>query len=116
YLFLLDLPDLDARDLSALEACLFAGMPMPRDGVERLHRALPHVRLIETYGQTEAGGGTIIQGEDLLRRPGSGGRPLPAPEGRLAHAAGRERAPGTRGGGLLPRPGDMGGHRPHPAR
>lgn len=110
YLLLLDLPDLAARDLSALDACLFAGMPMPRGGVERLHAALPHVRLIETYGQTEAGGGTIIQGEELLRRPGSVGRPLPGREMRVVDAAGRPCPPGTVGDILLRGPGRMLGY------
>lgn len=110
YLLLLDLPDLAARDLTALEACLFAGLPMPREGVERLHAALPHVRLIATYGQTEAGGGTIIQGEELLLRPDSVGRPLPGKEVRVADAVGRDCPPGTVGDILLRGPGTMLGY------
>ena len=110
YLLLLDLPDLAARDLSALEGCLFTAMPMPREGVERLRAALPHVRLITTYGQTEAGGGTIIQGEELLLRPGSVGRPLPGKEVRVANAAGRDCPPGTAGDAWLRGPGMMLGY------
>ncbi len=110
YLLLLDLPDLAARDLSALEACLFAAMPMPRDDVERLCATLPHVRPIAAYGQSEANGGTIIQGEELLLRPGSVGRPLPGKEVRVADAAGRDCPPGTAGDVWLRGPGMMLGY------
>jgi long-chain acyl-CoA synthetase len=110
YLLLLDLPDLATRDLSALETCLFAGMPMPREGIERLHAALPHVRLIALYGQTEANGGTMIQGEELLSRPGSVGRPLPGKEVRIVAAGGRDCPPGTAGDILLRGPGTMLGY------
>jgi acyl-coenzyme A synthetase/AMP-(fatty) acid ligase len=114
YLLLLDLPDLAARDLSALEACLFAAMSMPREGIERLQAALPHVRLITTYGQTEAGAGTILQGEELLRRPGSVGRPLPGNDMRVVDAAGRDCPPTTVGDILLHGPGRMLGYYKEP--
>jgi acyl-CoA synthetase (AMP-forming)/AMP-acid ligase II len=110
YLLLLDLPDLAARDLSALEATLFAAMSMPREGIERLHAALPHVRLITSYGQTEAGAGTILQGEELLRRPGSVGRPLPGNDVRVVDPAGRDCPPATVGDISLRGPGRMLGY------
>ena len=80
---------------------------MPREGIERLHAALPHVRLITTYGQTEAGAGTILQGEELLRRPGSVGRPLPGNEMRVVDAAGRDCPLGVVGDIWLRGPGRM---------
>jgi acyl-CoA synthetase (AMP-forming)/AMP-acid ligase II len=110
YLRLLDLPDLAARDLTALEACLFTGMPMPPSGIERLRAALPHVRLMASYGQTETKGGTIIQGEELIARPGSVGRPLPGTQVRIVDQAGEESPPGSTGEIWLRGPGLMLGY------
>jgi long-chain acyl-CoA synthetase len=116
YLWLLDLPDLAARDLAALEACLFAAMPMPGEAIHRLQAALPHVRLIQNYGQTEnAPMCSSIAGEDLLARPGSVGRPLPGNRVRIVDAAGHDCPAGVPGDVLHQGPSLMLGYYRDPA-
>jgi acyl-CoA synthetase (AMP-forming)/AMP-acid ligase II len=116
YLWILDLPDFAARDLSRLEACLFAAMPMPRDGILRLRAALPGVRLLQNYGQTEnAPMYTCIDGDEMLARPGSAGRPLPGNEVRIVDPDGRDCPPGTPGDVLHRGPSVMLGYFKDPA-
>jgi len=73
------------------------------------------VRLITSYGQTEAGAGTILQGEELLRRPDSVGRPLPGNDVRVVDPAGRDCPPATVGDISLRGPGRMLGYYKDPA-
>jgi acyl-CoA synthetase (AMP-forming)/AMP-acid ligase II len=116
YLWILDLPDFAVRDFSALETCLFAAMPMPRAGILRLREALPGVRLLQNYGQTEnAPMCTCIDGDEMLARPGSVGRPLPGNEVRILDPAGRDCPPGTPGDVLHRGPSVMLGYFKDPA-
>ena len=57
--FLLAVPDLADRDLSAWRTGLFGAAPMPASAVEQLVAALPHVEFMQLCGQTEAGPGGI---------------------------------------------------------
>jgi acyl-CoA synthetase (AMP-forming)/AMP-acid ligase II len=73
-------------------------MPMPREGILRLHAALPRVRLLQNYGQTEnAPMCTCIDGGEMLARPGSVGRPLPENDVEIRDAEGQPCPPGTAG-------------------
>ncbi|MCC5871367.1 MAG: long-chain-fatty-acid--CoA ligase [Gammaproteobacteria bacterium] len=47
-------PDLSQHDLSSLETVMYGASPMPEAVIERALEALPHTRLCQAYGQTEA--------------------------------------------------------------
>ncbi len=99
YQFLMRLPDLADRDLSAWRVGLFGAAPMPADTVRKLADALPGVLLFQLCGQTEAGPGGIYAGpEDVAARPDASGRhALPLTEARVVTDEGDDVAPGTVG-------------------
>jgi acyl-CoA synthetase (AMP-forming)/AMP-acid ligase II len=90
--FLLRVPDLADRDLSAWRTGLFGAAPMPPAAVEALVAALPHVEFMQLCGQTEAGpGGIYLTADQVRRRPDASGRqPLPLTEVRVVDPAGAE--------------------------
>lgn len=93
---ILKLPDLASYDLSALRFVIFAGVP---DGVRRaVHEALPHVRLIDTFGMTElCNGACYMDAAHTWTKLGSQGTPLPYVELRIADPEGGTAAPGEVG-------------------
>jgi len=97
--FLLRLPDLASRDLSAWRVGLFGAAPMPADTVRALAQALPSVLLFQLCGQTEAGPGGIYAGPaDIAARPDASGRyALPNTECRVITADGADVGPGEVG-------------------
>ncbi len=97
--FLLRLPDLTDRDLSAWRIGMYGAAPMPPDSARALAKALPRVALYQLCGQTEAGPGGIYAGpEDVLARPDASGRyALPNTEARVVSAEGADVAPGEVG-------------------
>jgi acyl-CoA synthetase (AMP-forming)/AMP-acid ligase II len=99
YQFLLRLPDLAARDLSAWRIGMFGAAPMPADSARALAAALPWVGLYQLCGQTEAGPGGIYAGpEDVRARPDASGRyAVPNSEARIVSADGTDVAPGQVG-------------------
>ncbi|MCF7547622.1 class I adenylate-forming enzyme family protein [Pseudonocardia sp. WMMC193] len=99
YRFLLRVPDLADRDLSAWRIGLFGAAPMAPDDVRALTAALPSVDLYQLCGQTEAGPGGIYAGpEDVRARPDASGRyALPNTEARVVTAEGADVAPGEVG-------------------
>ncbi len=52
---LLDHPDFGRRDLSGLRVLTYGGAPMPAALIERAIGALPGVRFVNAFGQTETG-------------------------------------------------------------
>jgi acyl-CoA synthetase (AMP-forming)/AMP-acid ligase II len=99
YQFLLRLPDLAARDLTALRVGLFGAAPMPAATVKSLLEALPGVSLYQLCGQTEAGPGGIYAGPtDVAARPDASGRyALPNTEARVITPEGADVEPGQVG-------------------
>lgn len=95
---LLDHPDLDRTDLSSLRSLVYGGAPAnPRRIAEALRRIGPV--FTQFYGQTEAGGISVLTAEehrnpDLL---GTVGRPIPTTTIAITDADGRPVAPGERG-------------------
>ncbi|HVS67131.1 MAG TPA: long-chain fatty acid--CoA ligase [Mycobacteriales bacterium] len=79
-------PDLDSTDLSSLEMITYGASPMPGELVERLTAAMPHVALINTFGQTETLGGITFTTAEDARDPvhrNSVGRLVPGVEIRV---------------------------------
>jgi long-chain acyl-CoA synthetase len=62
---IVDHPDIATTDLSSLQTVTYGASPMPGDLVARLTDVMPHVALINTFGQTETLGGiTFTTPED----------------------------------------------------
>jgi acyl-CoA synthetase (AMP-forming)/AMP-acid ligase II len=99
YQFLLRVPDLAGRDLSAWRAAMFGAAPMPPDVVRQLADALPSVALYQLCGLTEAGPTGIYSGPaDVLARPDATGRyAFPNTEVRVVTPDGRDAVPGEVG-------------------
>jgi acyl-CoA synthetase (AMP-forming)/AMP-acid ligase II len=95
YQFLLRLPDITDRDLSAWRVGMYGAAPMPPDSARALIKAFPRVALFQLCGQTEAGPGGIYAGpEDVLARPDAMGRyALPNTEARVVTASGADADP-----------------------
>jgi acyl-CoA synthetase (AMP-forming)/AMP-acid ligase II len=92
---ILDLPGLDPTQLASLEMLVSLGAPLHREQKDRLERVLPG-RLHELYGLTE-GMITILDREDVPRKPGSVGVPPPFFEIRIIDENGTEAPVGTVG-------------------
>jgi len=103
YQFLLRVPDLAQRDLSAWRTGIFGAAPMPSSTVEQLITTLPKVEFMQACGQTEAGPGGIFANHDQVReRPDASGRqPLPMTERRVIDLDGNDVTPGEVGELLL---------------
>ena len=101
--FMLKLPDLDDRDLSAWRTGLFGAAPMPASAVEELVAALPHVAFMQLCGQTEGGpGGIYSDAEQVKARPDASGRqPLPFTQARVVDTDGNDVGAGETGELLL---------------
>ena len=107
---LIDHPGFGDYDLSSLEVLTYGGASMPPVVLERAIAALPHVHLINAFGQTETGSTiAMVPPEDhvlegapevvALRRKHltSIGRPLPDVEVRVVDEQGRELPVGETG-------------------
>ncbi len=101
--FLLKVPNLAQRDLSAWRTGLFGAAPMPASAVEQLVTTLPQVEFLQLCGQTEGGpGGIYSNAQQVKDRPDASGRqPLPFTECRVVDSAGNDVAPGDTGELLL---------------
>lgn len=73
--FLLRVPGVEERDVSAWRTGMFGAAPMPASAVEQLVAAFPGVDFMQLCGQTEAGpGGIFAAHEDVVARPDASGR------------------------------------------
>jgi acyl-CoA synthetase (AMP-forming)/AMP-acid ligase II len=83
---ILDHPDFESTDLSALRVISYGAAAAPGALIERAMAALPHVGFANVFGQTETLGAYTTLGPDDHRDPrriGSVGRPLPGVELRI---------------------------------
>ena len=92
---LLDHPEFDPARLASLEMLLSLGAPLPRSHKAQLIECLPG-RLHELYGLTE-GFVTILDRDEVARKPGSVGVPPPFYRMRIEREDGSEAAPGEIG-------------------
>jgi long-chain acyl-CoA synthetase len=84
---LLEAPAFSSSDTSSLRTLIYAGSPMPAGLLQRAREALPHVRLLQVYGSTEAIGVSALSHEDHDRFSHTAGRPLPEVTVRLVEPA-----------------------------
>ena len=87
---ILDHPDFPGRDLSSLQQISYGAAAAPVALVERALDALPDVRFVNAFGQTETlGAYAALTAEDhrARRKLGSAGRPLPGVELRIVDVA-----------------------------
>ena len=73
-------------DLAALREADTGTSATPPELVATIRAALPHTATRIFYGSTEAGAGTVLPHEDVLRKPGSVGLPQPGVSVRLSDA------------------------------
>ena len=120
---ILEHPDLSARDLSSLRLLTYGAAPMPAEVILSAIRALPGVRFINAFGQTETGATiTALAPEDHVlagdpdlvarrrRRLRSIGRPLQDVELRVVDEDGAEVEAGRVGEIVARGPGLMKGY------
>ena len=95
---------LEDYDLSSWRYMEIGAQPVPFDVMKKLVETLP-VGVSNIYGITEGGGGGLfnLYPEDVLRKPGSIGKPTFGVEGKIVDIKGDELPP-WRGGraGLSP--------------
>jgi acyl-CoA synthetase (AMP-forming)/AMP-acid ligase II len=97
-LLLLESGALDGRDTSSVQMVMFGSAPTPPDALRRLAEAFPRAALIGGYGLTEGGGSTCTTPPgELLRRPGSVGKPVAGASVRVVDEDGEELPPGSVG-------------------
>jgi bile acid-coenzyme A ligase len=92
-----DLPDIDRRDLSSLQAILQGAAPMPPYLVRRWSELIGPEKVFMAYGMSEGLGLVALDGVEWMAHEGSVGRPLRGTEVRVLDADGREVAPGEIG-------------------
>lgn len=99
YQFMLKVPGIEARDLSAWRTGLFGAAPMPASVVNNLTQTLPHIAFIQLCGQTEGGpGGIYSSAEQVAARPdASGKQALLFTEFRVVDTDGNDVEPGGTG-------------------
>lgn len=80
-----------------LRTVLVTAEAFPRELVDRLRAALPGVRIISFFGMTETGALTSLEGEELLQRRNSVGRPIAGVEIKIVDDEGKRVASGEVG-------------------
>ena len=70
----LDHPSFDAGRLGSLRTVVSGGAALPPALAERVARELPHVRLLDDFGQSETGPLTVLRAEDQPDKAGTIGR------------------------------------------
>jgi long-chain acyl-CoA synthetase len=93
------LPEIESHPekFSTVNVMLVTGEAFPLEVKQRIHKALPHVRLYSFFAMTEVGGLTLLGPDEQFTHPTSLGRLNPGAELRLLDADGKEVAPGQVG-------------------
>ena len=93
------LPEMEAHPeyFSTVRVMLATGEAFPLEVKQRIHTALPRVRLYSFFAMTEVGGLTLLGPEEQFTHPTSLGRLNPGVELKLLDAAGKEVASGEVG-------------------
>jgi acyl-CoA synthetase (AMP-forming)/AMP-acid ligase II len=101
--------DVSNYDLSHLRHIEIGAQPVPQVLFEDSKRIFPHVRMGNIYGITEGGGGGTLNlyDENVLRKPGSIGKPTAFTECKIVDLEGQEVPIGEVGELLLRGPRNM---------
>lgn len=98
YALLMSRLDLSGFDLSSLRYMTQAGGPMPVTHIERLRAAIPKIKLIVMYGQTEATARlSFLPPERLIDKLGSAGKAIPGVRLEIRDELGVKVAAGVKG-------------------
>ncbi|MGI9415048.1 MAG: long-chain-fatty-acid--CoA ligase, partial [Hyphomicrobiales bacterium] len=98
--FMLSVPGLEARDITALRAIMSGASPVPVALIEQYFRI--GIEIHQVYGLTESGGpGCYLGGADAMAHAGSAGRGYLMTDVRVVDADGNDVAPGEPGEVLL---------------
>jgi len=97
-LLLLESGALAGRDTGSVRMVMFGSAPTPPHSLPALAEAFPRAALVNGYGLTEGGGSTCTMPPgELLRRPGSVGKPVAGASVRILDDDGHERPLGAVG-------------------
>ena len=97
-LLLLESGALTGRDTGSVRMVMFGSAPTPPHALSALAEAFPRAALVNGYGLTEGGGSTCTMPPgELLRRPGSVGKPVAGASVRVVDDGGDERRQGEIG-------------------
>jgi len=93
------LPEIEAHpeNFATVNVMLATGEAFPLEVKQRIHKALPHVRLYSFFAMTEVGGLTLLGPDEQFTHPTSLGRLNPGAEVRLVDADGNDVPPGEVG-------------------
>ena len=97
-------------DTGSLRYMTNAAAPLPEERLEQVRRAFPQVRFYSMYGMTECKRASYLPPEELDRRPGSVGRPIPGTDAYIVDGSGRPVGPGSEGELVLVGPHLMAGY------
>jgi acyl-CoA synthetase (AMP-forming)/AMP-acid ligase II len=99
-------PEFETRDLSSILAMSIGSAPLAPATLMRLQERLPEASVSNSYGMTEAGPAFIVMPKDeVTKRVGSIGKPIPPMEIKVVDDDGAEVAAGTVGELLTRLPG-----------
>ena len=97
-LLLLESGALVGRDTASVRMVMFGSAPTPPHALPALAAAFRHAALVNGYGLTEGGGSTCTMPPgELLKRPGSVGKPVAGASVRVVDDGGDERPQGEIG-------------------
>lgn len=109
-------PARPGSELSSLRSVVYGGAPVKPRILDALRGRLPHVELIETYGQTEAGPRiATLRAADARLRSGSVGRAVPGMRIVILSSTGEPLPPGDVGEIVVKGDGVMSGYFRDPA-
>jgi amino acid adenylation domain-containing protein len=91
------LRDLSPFDLSSLRYVTNAGAALAPEHVRRIRVALPHVKIVSMYGQTECLRISYLEPDQIDLRPASVGKAIPNTEAWVVDAHGNPVGPGVEG-------------------
>jgi len=107
---LLQVPDLETYDLQSWRYAILPGSPLPYDLIKEAHDRIG-VLCQNLWGLTEMSGpGSLMNVEDILRKPESAGKPYFNVDLRIIGSNGRDAAPGELGEILVRGPNMMLGY------
>lgn len=97
FAIIIGLKRLDKFDFSSLRYITSTGAPLLPAHIARLRQIFPHVRIFSMYGLTECKRVSYLDPDEIDRRPGSVGKPMPNTEVWLVDEQGREVEAGSPG-------------------